>query len=140
MKTLEELQKFYEELKDEFVGYIQMSDKKLDDIFSTKQTLPSWDSLHSGKNFILEACLFDGDRSIMIRQIDGSFVVIDEKISSYENITYESFVAKSNEEKINLKANIAQIWEEEEDELCEGLKVLKPTIQLFSGFEKGENK
>jgi CRISPR type III-associated protein (TIGR04423 family) len=51
------------------------------------------------------------------------------------------FFAKSNEENVNLKAKITQIWEEKEDENCENIKVLKPTLQLFSGFEiVGDNK
>lgn len=140
MKTTIELKEFYKNLKGEFEGYIQMSNRKLDYIFSTKQSLPSWEELHKDKEFIFESCFFDGDRSIMIRQIDGSFVVIDVKTSDFENITYESFVAKSNEKNIKLKVKIAQIWEEEKDELCKENKVLKPTLQLFSGFEKGENK
>ena len=44
------------------------------------------------------------------------------------------------EDKVELKVTISQIWEEKEDENCENLKVLKPTIQLFSGFIKGESK
>ena len=91
---------------------------------------------------MIEACFFDGDRSITIRQVNNKFVVIDEKLSSFnkENITSENFIAKSLEENIVLKAKITQIWEEKEDEYCINLKVLKPTIQLFSGFIKGESK
>ncbi|WP_418179160.1 TIGR04423 family type III CRISPR-associated protein [Aliarcobacter lanthieri] len=143
MKTLEELQKFYEELKDEFVGYIQMSNKKLDDIFSIKQTLPSWEEIHKEKGFIVEACLFDGDRSITIRQINDKFAVIDKKLSDFseEQKTTQTFLAKSLEKDVNLEAKITQIWEEAKDENCLDIKVLKPTIQLFSGFKpKGENK
>ena len=119
-----------------------MSDAKLNKIFTSKQVLPSWEDLQNSKNFIFEACFFDGDRSITIRQVNNKFVVIDEKLSSFnkENITSENFIAKSLEENIVLKAKITQIWEEKEDEYCINLKALKPTIQLFSGFIKGESK
>ncbi|MDX4050738.1 TIGR04423 family type III CRISPR-associated protein [Aliarcobacter skirrowii] len=142
MKTLKDLQKIYEELKGEFEGYIQISNKKLDYIFSTKQTLPSWEEIHKEKGFIVEACLFDGDRSITIRQINDKYAVIDKKLSDFikEQKTTQTFLAKSLEDKVNLEAKITQIWEEKEDENCLNIKVLKPTLQLFSGFEKGENK
>ena len=140
MRTKEELKEFYEGLSDLFEGYIQMSDEKLDKIFSSKQTLPSWEDLHKNKNFIFEACFFDGDRSLTIRQINNAFVVIDEKLSNYENKTEEIFIAKSLENNMKLKAKITQIWEEKEDENCENIKVLKPTLLLFSGFIKGESK
>lgn len=141
MKTLEQLKSFYENLNGEFEGYIQMSDEKLNKIFTSKQTLTSWENLHN-KNFILEACLFDGDRSITIRQVNNKFAVIDKKLSDFssENKKEEIFIAKSNNENIELKAKITQIWEEKEDENCNNLKVLKPTLLLFSGFVKGEIK
>jgi CRISPR type III-associated protein (TIGR04423 family) len=142
MKTLEQLKEFYESLSSEFEGYIQMSDEKLNKVFTSKQKLPSWDSLHNGKNFIFEACLFDGDRSITIRQVNDKFALIDINLSDFnkENITLEYYVAKSLKEKEELKIKISQIWEEKIDENCLDMKVLKPTIQLFSGFVKGESK
>lgn len=142
MKTIDELKEFYKSLAEQFEGYIQMSDAKLNKIFTSKQVLPSWEDLHNSKNFIFEACFFDGDRSITIRQVNDKFAIIDEKLSDFkkENITTEEFVAKSLEDKIELKAKITQIWEEKEDENCENLKVLKPTLLLFSGFIKGESK
>ena len=140
MKTFNELKSFYENLNGEFEGYIQMSDEKLDKILSSKQTLPSWEDLHKNKNFIFEACFFDGDRSLTIRQMNNAFVVIDEKLSNYENKTEEIFIAKSLENNMNLKAKITQIWEEKEDKNCENLQVLKATLLLFSGFTKGDSK
>lgn len=145
MRTQEKLKGFYESLSSLFEGYIQMSDEKLDKIFSSKQTLPSWENLHENKNFILEACLFDGDRSITIRQINDKFVIIDKKLSDFsdENKKEEIFIAKSTEKNVELRAKITQIWQEKEDENCENLQVLKPILLLFSGFTeftKGETK
>ncbi|TLT02800.1 TIGR04423 family type III CRISPR-associated protein [Aliarcobacter cibarius] len=139
MKTFEELKDFYKSLSKEFEGYIQMSDKKLNKIFSSRQILPTWEELHK-KNFILEACLFDGDRSVTIRQVNDKFLVIDEKISNFSNISKEFFIAKSLEKDISLKAKFIQVWEEKEDVNCLNMKVLKPTIQLFAGFSIGDEK
>ena len=87
--------------------------------------------------------MFDADRSITIRQVNDKFAFIDKKLSDFkvEQKTTQIFLAKSNEENVNLKAKITQIWEEKEDENCENIKVLKPILQLFSGFELvGDNK
>lgn len=135
MKTYEEIKNFYTNLKGEFEGYIQMSDEKLNKVYQEKQTLPSWETLHKEKNFILEACFFGGDRSITIRNIGNSFVVIDKNLSDFPNKTEQSFITNGYKEVI-----ISQIWEEKEDELCRNLKVLKPTISLFTGFVKGDKK
>lgn len=109
MKTYEEIKNFYINLEGKFEGYFQMSDEKLNKVYQEKQTLPSWEDLHEDKNFILEACLFDGNRSITIRNIGNSFVLIDKNISDFkeENITKQSFITNGYKEVI-----ISQIWEE----------------------------
>ena len=118
-----------------------MSDKKLDNkiyknlVFEEKKSLPSWEEFHTKENFILEACFFDGDRSITIRNIGNSFVVIDKNLSDFSNITKQSFITNGYG-----KIEISQIWEEKEDEFCQDLKVLKPTLALFTGFSKGDKK
>ena len=128
MKTVEELKTFYDGLDSAYEGYIQMSNRVLE----TFKTKPSWESMHENKNFIFEGCMYDGDRSIMIRQVNDKFVVIDQKISDIKNKTQELFFAKSDN-----RVKIIQVWEEKEDVYCENFKVLKPTLQLFAGFEGG---
>ena len=135
MKTYEEIKNFYTNLKGDFEGYIQMSDEKLNKVFEEKKSLPAWETLHKKENFILEACFFDGDRSITIRNIGNSFVVTDKNLSDFSNITKQEFITNGYE-----KIQISQIWEEKEDEFCENFKVLKPTLALFTGFIKGDNK
>lgn len=127
MKTYENLKSFYSELN-EFEGYIQLSGDKLQ-ILEKKQSLPSWDTLHKGHNFILEASFFNGQRSITIRQANDKYIIIDKNIKDYDHKNLNTY--KVNE---YLSANIIQVWEKTEDENCENLLVLKPTLQLFSGF------
>jgi len=139
MKTLEQLKEYYNNLSNDFEGYIQMSDEKLNKVFEEKQALPKWDDIHNTKNFILESCLFDGDRSITIRQVNNGFMILDKNLSDFSegNITTQTFLTTGYS-----TLTIAQIWEEdddeddEDDENCMNLKVLKPTIQLFIGFNK----
>jgi len=127
MKTIEELKTFYDGLGDAFEGYIQMSNRPLE-TFSTK---PSWESIHEKNNFIYEACMFDGERSIMIRQTNDKFSVIDKKISEFQNTSEEIYFAKDK------KVKIIQVWEAKKDKYCENFEVLKPTFQLFAGFQGG---
>lgn len=63
MKTFEELKDFYKSLSKEFEGYIQMSDEKPNKIFSSRHFIKL--GRITQKNFILEACLFDGDSEII---------------------------------------------------------------------------
>ncbi len=126
MKTREELKQYYNELDSNFEGYVQMSDRKLE----TFDTRPSWDEIHETNNFIFECCMFDGDRSIMIRQINDRFSIIDKKISDYKERTEELFFTK-----VGKKVKVIQIWEAQKDKNCCDFPVLKPTLQLFAGFQ-----
>lgn len=136
MLNKEQLKSFYESLQGDFEGYIQLSDSK-NFILLQNEKLPLWQTLHNAHNFIIEANFFNGDRSITIRQINASFAVLDENISHLKDtknieITYKSFLTQNGK-----KAKIAQIWEEENDALCENFSVLKPKYLLFCGFTKG---
>jgi len=131
----EELKRFYNSLNAKFEGYIQMSDRRIEDkyIFSTPSNLPKWEELHQG-NFIVELVLFDkeSNRSILVRQANDTWIVIDKKLNGNEDI--EKFYTL----KENLKMKIAQIWETEKDEFCLDMEVLEPKYLLFAGFEKDE--
>jgi len=127
MKPIEELKTYYEALDNRFEGYIQMSDREA----KTFTSKPSWKDLHETNNFIFEAALFDGDRSIMIRQHNEKFIVIDKKISEFKETNHELFFTKDK------KVKMVQVWEAKEDINCENFPVLKPTLQLFAGFEGG---
>jgi len=127
MKTNEALKNFYTELDSTYEGYIQMSNE----VLKTFTQKPSWETVHEGDNFIYEACLFNGDRSITIRQINDKFAVVDKKLSDFPEKSEEWFFTTDK------KIKIVQIWEAKKDKYCEDMKVLTPTFQLFAGFDKG---
>ncbi len=129
-----DVQKKYENIKD-VEGYIQLSGKELE-IFENK-TLPTWEDLHKNNNFIIEAHFFDikENRSISIRQVNDTYKYFKKVLSHDELKNVNIYKAKQGK---NVK--IATIWEEKVDEHCENFKVLKPTYQVFAGFEKGEEK
>jgi len=147
IKSRKELQKFYNSLTDKYQGYVQMSDSRIKDnhIFKTAQRLPKWKELHNDVNYILEMALYEPNskRSILIRQQNSEWLVIDKKLEGNEPI--DSFFTLIEDTP---KMKIAQIWEEEENEFCiinedseeKKLKVLEPKYLLFAGFEKGETK
>ncbi len=138
IKTDKQLQQFYETLQEEYEGYIQMSDSPIEHIFRSASKLPSWSDLHNGINYILEMALFEpkSKKSILVRQTNDKWVVIEKVLTEDEINTTDSFYTL----KDKLKAKIAQIWQEEKDEFCLGLKTLSPKTLLFAGFETGGQK
>lgn len=136
MKNFEDLKAEFSALcesKDNFEGYILLSDKEPLILESTP--LPDFDSLHNGGSFIVEAALFCKSRNecICIRQINNSFLVQRLCLESYPHKNFERFTTINNK-----VAKIAQIWEEVIDENCENLPVLKHKFSVFAGFESQE--
>jgi len=139
LKSREELEAFYNGLTDKYEGYVQMSDGRIEPkhLFKTAQTLPKWEELHNDVNYILEMGLFNPvtKQSILIRQQNSEWLVIDKKLEGNEPIDQFFTLTKDTP-----KMKIAQIWEEEKSEFCLGLDVLEPKYLLFAGFseKKGE--
>jgi len=135
LKSREELKEFYNGLNSEYEGYIQMSDGRIksEHLFKTAQNLPKWEELHNEVNYILEMALYEPNtkRSILIRQQNSEWLVIDKKLEGNEPT--DSFFTLTEKTP---KMKIAQIWEEEKSEFCLGLDVLEPKYLLFAGFEK----
>jgi len=110
-----------------YQGYVQFSDKKIRDcdIFQDFQDI----SLTLTDGFIYEAYFYNGTGSITIKQINECWLVDEIKDTPLDDT--QSYTAIHN-----LKVRMAQIWEEEEDELCEKMKVKKLKKVVFAGFEK----
>ena len=112
-----------------YQGYIQMSDKKIADIWQDFSDI----SFDPSSGFVYEAHFFNGKDSIAIRQINESWYVDENKNISLSDT--------QNYHAINgLAVKMAQIWEAEQDELCENMPVLKLKKVLFAGFTKGDDK
>jgi CRISPR type III-associated protein (TIGR04423 family) len=143
-KTKSELKKYYETLEDEYEGYVQMSDSRFKDehLFYHKKSLPPWGVLHpTDINYILEMALFDGSKSILIRQHNANFLVWEKDLDGKEDMD-AYFIVTDKEHKKKMK--IAQIWEEASSEFCEvdgeALKALEPKYLMFAGFEDDKGK
>jgi len=137
LKNREELESFYKGLTEKFEGYIQMSDKRLDDLFLTPSVLPKWDELHNSVNYIVEMAFFDvaTKKSILVRQHNSDFLVLEKGLTDNEIDNVESYYTL----KEGTKMKMAQIWEEESNEFCLDMKVLEAKYLMFAGFEKGES-
>lgn len=81
--------------------------------------------------FIAEGMLWDdtAKTSVMINYTHQLCVAVHKDIDDSQ---YKTFMGHRTSNR-NIK--FATIWKEEEDDLCEGMKVLKPIASVFVGFE-----
>ena len=144
--TQDELKDYYNKLNGKYQGYIQLSDRRIEHIFVEESELPKWENLHNSVNYILEIAFFEPGtkKSILVRQANEKWLVLEKILTDKEIKEADSFYTVIDKE--NLQAKIAQIWEEEADEFCEvgedeykdKLKVLKPKVLMFAGFEESK--
>lgn len=131
-------EQIYNELKGEYVGYIQLSDEKLRKEYVFKD-FTKLKPLNFSKSYVIQACFFDGNNCIDIRQTNDDYKVVKVSLDEIEkeNKTSECFLTNGYG-----RVKIVTIWEELEDECSsqdgKKLKVLRPTKQVFAGFA-GDN-
>jgi CRISPR type III-associated protein (TIGR04423 family) len=92
--------------------------------------------------FIVEGYLFskkDGGVCINIKNIQGEYYLFQVNLKEIDKTNLEkyTFLASSDFSKYDIKKFRAiQYWSPEQDDLCEGMEVLKPTWIAFEGFDK----
>lgn len=88
--------------------------------------------------FIIEGNLYAANKkiSISIKNIDGAYFITQTSLDNLpkDQITEQEFLSHKLDGIKKIK--MVQFWEEVEDELCEGMKTLKPSWQAFQGFIK----
>ncbi len=117
-----------------YEGYVQFSHRPIDkarDIFTENSP-----HVQEEAGFIYEAHFCNGSQSILIRQINDIWLVGKTDISEAEEEDMQTYI--SDIEAWNYRIKMAQIWEQQQDELCEDMEVKKLKKVVFSGFEKGE--
>jgi CRISPR type III-associated protein (TIGR04423 family) len=123
VKTINEKYRDYE-------GYVQFSHRPIDkekDIFHNGKKV----AIEDESGFVYEAHFFNGTDSIAIKQINDRWYVDETKNTPLTDT--QSYFTKDK----NLKVKMAQIWEPENDPLCENMPVLKLKKVVFAGFEGG---
>jgi len=118
-----------------YQGYVQFShrpiDKEKDIFYDSKKVL-----VQNEDGFIYEAYFSNETQSITIKQINDSWFISTTDISKVDEKDIKEYI--TDIENFNYKIKMMQIWEEKEDELCEGMKVKKLSKVVFLGFKKGD--
>jgi len=133
-KSKKEIVEYINSLKG-YRGYVQFSHRPLDrskDIFIDNDP-----HIVNENGFIYEAHFCNGTESIQIRQINDSWLVSNTDISNIDN--EEDIQTYISQIQGCPKVKMAQIWEEEQDELCKNMRVKKLKKVVFAGFE-GDKK
>jgi len=119
-----------------FQGYVQFSHREIDrekDIFLNKPP-----HVEKEDGFIYEAHFAHKNRSVSIRQVNNLWVISLTDISAVNTNDIQSYKSEIKDWDYNIK--MAQIWEEQNDPLCEGMKVKKLKKVVFAGFESNEKQ
>jgi len=120
----------------DYEGYVQFSHRAIDkerDIFYDGKRVEVLDE----NGFIYEAHFYNEKESISIKQINDSWLVSTTDISNVDENDTEKFI--SDVTGWNYKIKMAQIWEKEADEFCEGIEMKKLKKVVFAGFIGGES-
>ena len=117
-----------------YEGYVQFSHRPIDkekDIFYDGKKV----EISNEAGFVYEAHFCNGTESIAIRQINNSWPVSVTDISGIEESDTQEYL--TDIKAFDRKVKMVQIWEEVEDEFCEGMKVNKLQKVVFGGFANG---
>jgi len=108
-----------------YIQYLSQSINKKKDIFIDSD-------IKVEDKEIYEAHFANDKKSVSIKLINGKYKISEFDLTKEEDI-------KCFEIDFKYKVKMAQIWEEEVDELCENMKVKRLKAVVFTGFE-GESK
>jgi len=125
--TNTEVIEYINSLKD-YQGYVQFSDRPIEDIYTT----PSSISVDAKGGFIYEAHFCNDVESITIKQINDAWIGSNTNIKDIKDEDMTTYFAYEKNVKM------AQIWQEESDDMCEGMLVKKLKKVVFAGFVGGE--
>lgn len=126
-------------------------------MFDGNEMVPEINLDEKENPFIIEGNLWDKDgrKSIMIRYVDGKYIVHSTHVNEEELKGISSSRASSQAYESGsptLKKYLAhriegvkclcflQYWQAEPDDMCEKMCVLRPSKLVFIGFDKNEVK
>lgn len=143
-----------------YEGYLWYSNEKEPKVFDGNEMVPEINLDEKENPFIIEGNLWDADNlmSIMIRYVDGKYIVRRTKVKEEElkgissSRTYSQAYESGSPIDTTLKKYLAhriegvkclcflQYWQAEPDDMCEKMCVLRPSKLVFIGFDKNEVK
>ena len=121
--------------KSKYQGYLWYSDKKEPQVLNNE--VFELEIADSSNPFVIEGKLFDGQKSISIKYVDGKYIVNTYDLDALDGVMQEQKFYSHRVDGKQLK--FRQIWKEQPDELCEGMQVLQPAELFFVGFNKEED-
>ena len=118
-----------------YQGYLWWNNKKSPSVFSGKELVKV--NLTNGQEYVVEGLLWDEKKhqSYTIRHVDGKHLVIGVKLTKEMEEMSDLGEYLSNKFAGYPKLLFRQLWQEEQDPLCEGMKVLVPGRTIFVGFK-----
>ncbi len=134
-----------------YKGYLWYSNEKKPMVFDGSEPVPEMNLDEEKNPFIIEGNLWDADNlmSIMIRYVDGKYIVRRTKVKEEElSRAYSQAYESGSPIATTLKKYLAhriegvkclcflQYWQAEPDKMCEGMQVLRPSKLVFIGFDK----
>lgn len=118
--------------KARYEGYLWRSDSSEPQVIDGEFELATEDAENP---FIVEGMLYDADRalSIMIKYVDGHYLVSRHEVTEAEARNAETYIGKRMQGR-NLR--MVQLWKDEPDDSCLGMTVQRPGAMVFVGFQK----
>jgi CRISPR type III-associated protein (TIGR04423 family) len=120
-------------------GYLWYSDQKTPEVFEQK----AWDESMLDENvnpFVIEGQLYDSENlvSYSVKYVDGKYIIKKYQLKStdFNNVDIDILDLKAHRMGEGRVLQFLQYYREEEDSLCEGMKVLQPAEKVFVGFKK----
>ncbi len=121
--------------KSKYQGYLWYSDKKEPQVLNNE--VFELEIADNANPFVIEGQLFDGQKSISIKYVDGKYIVNTYDLDALDGVMQEQKFYSHKMDGKQLK--FRQIWKEQPDELCEGMQVLQPAELIFVGFNNEED-
>ena len=134
-----------------YEGYLWYCNEKKPMVFDGSEPVPEMNLDEEKNPFIIEGNLWDEDgrNSIMIRYVDGEYIVRrtkvkEEELKASSRASSQAYESGSPTLKKYLAHRIEgvkclcflQYWQAESDKMCEGMQVLRPSKLVLIGFDK----
>ena len=114
-----------------YEGYVQFSAAPIDAKCVFKKSNATQKFPTDKEGFISEAHFCNSETSITIRRINAAWYIDKTDLSCIVDEAKDIQTYHSKHGHIKM----AQIWQEEKDDFCEGMNVLKLKKVVFAGFE-----
>lgn len=115
-----------------YTGYIWLSDRQEPMILENNHVDQAL--FAAGKNpFVIEAQVMSDTESVSVRYCDGHYIEVITPCSEFAGEATQEYVSLRLGER---KLKFVQLWQEDDDDnnLCCGMKTLIPGRMVFAGF------